>query len=84
LLGFLVIASVSEAIHGDAQRKNGLLRRSAPLRKRFAFVAGNDVGHKSAISPRIRASFASNIPPSDIRGRRECRAPDAPAAARGV
>jgi len=32
----------SEAIHRAAQRKNGLLRRFAPLRKRFAFVAGND------------------------------------------
>ena len=32
----------SEAIHLAAQRKNGLLRRFAPLRKRFAFVAGND------------------------------------------
>src|SRR4030081_1602161 len=30
----------SEAIR--ATRKNGLLRRCAPLRKRFAFVAGND------------------------------------------
>jgi hypothetical protein len=37
--------------------------------------------HSSAISPRLRASFALNIPPSHIRGRRECRAPDAPAAA---
>src|SRR5437762_8374403 len=32
----------SEAIHPAAKRKNGLLRRFAPLRKRFAFVAGND------------------------------------------
>jgi hypothetical protein len=30
---------------------------------------------------RIRPSFILNIPPSFIRGRRECRAPDAPAAA---
>jgi len=37
-----VIASASEAIHRTARRKNGLLRRFAPLRKRFAFVAGND------------------------------------------
>jgi hypothetical protein len=39
---FFVIASASEAIHGAARRKNGLLRRFAPVRKRFAFVAGND------------------------------------------
>src|SRR6266704_3397028 len=32
----------AEAIHLAVQRKNGLLRRFAPLRKRFAFVAGND------------------------------------------
>jgi hypothetical protein len=30
---------------------------------------------------RIRPSFILKIPPSSIRGRRECRAPDAPAAA---
>jgi hypothetical protein len=30
-----------EAIHLPT-RKHGLLRRVAPLRKRFAFVAGND------------------------------------------
>src|SRR5258708_7387283 len=33
----------SEAIH-SAARKYGLLRRFAPLHKRFAFVAGNDGG----------------------------------------
>jgi hypothetical protein len=32
----------SEAIHPAAERSNGLLRRFAPMRKRFAFVAGND------------------------------------------
>jgi hypothetical protein len=37
-----VIASASEAIHPAAERKNELLRRFAPLRKRYAFVAGND------------------------------------------
>src|SRR6202023_3641652 len=40
--------------------------------------------HSFAISPPIRASFAGEIPPFLIRGRRECRAPDAPAAARVV
>jgi hypothetical protein len=30
----------------------------------------------------IRASFCSDVPPSSNRGRRECRAPDAPAASR--
>jgi hypothetical protein len=32
----------SEAIQLSTSRKNGLLRRFAPLHKRFAFVAGND------------------------------------------
>jgi len=32
----------------------------------------------------FRASFCRNVPPSHNRGRRECRAPDAPAAARVV
>ncbi len=34
--------------------------------------------HSFAISPLVRASFAIEFPPSPIRGRRECRAPDAP------
>jgi hypothetical protein len=45
----------------------------------------NSVGHKHsfAISPRLRASFDLLVRPSGIRGRRECRALDTPAAARG-
>jgi hypothetical protein len=38
--------------------------------------------HDFAISPRIRASFTLNVLPPEIRGRRECRAPAAPAASR--
>jgi hypothetical protein len=54
----IVIASASEAIHAAAKRKNGLLRRFAPLRKRFAFVAGNDEKrHNCTISPRIPREF---------------------------
>ena len=60
-----------EAIHFAWQRKNGLLR-----------FARNDVGHSFAISPHIRASFVSYIPPSPIRGRRECRVHAAPAVSR--
>jgi hypothetical protein len=38
--------------------------------------------HTTSRSRRVtRARFALNFPPSPIRGRRECRAPDAPAAA---
>ena len=47
----------SEAIHGAAQRKNGLFRRFAPLRKRFALVAGNDGRHKFAFSRRNPPEF---------------------------
>src|SRR5467141_3128388 len=49
----------SEAIH--ASRKNGLLRRCAPLRKRFAFVAGNDGG----TSPSLRANGSRERAPDD-------------------
>ena len=42
-------------------------------------VEGGEItAHNFAISPRIHASFAINFPPSPNRGRRECRAPDAP------
>src|SRR6267143_2075503 len=35
-------SGADEEIHSFFTKKNGLLRRFAPLRKRFAFVAGND------------------------------------------
>jgi len=45
-------------------------------------VRGDDaaVGHTSAISPRMCASLAGRFARLKIRGRRECRALDAPAA----
>jgi hypothetical protein len=77
-----VIASVSEAIHGAARRKNGLLRRFAPLRKRFAFVAGNDgKKHTFAFSRRNPPEFCCQTFRPPNRGRREYRALGAPAAA---
>jgi hypothetical protein len=79
-----VIISVSEAIHFAKQRKNGLLRRFAPLRKRSAFVAGNDGETNFRI---LAACFARVLACSfrpRIRGRREYRALGAPAAARVV
>ena len=42
------------------------------------------IRRNSAISPRIAPEFCLEIPYPPNRGRRECRAPDAPAAARGV
>jgi hypothetical protein len=66
-----------EAIHLAAQRKNGLLR-----------FARNDVTLIPDACPRSRGakrpSHAWKFPYPPIRGRRECRAPDAPAAACAV
>jgi hypothetical protein len=44
----------------------------------------DDVGIATASHSRraFRASFFKNVPPPKIRGRKECRAPDAPAASR--
>jgi hypothetical protein len=53
----LVIASGSEAIHIAAAQEAGLLRRFAPLRKRFAFVAGNDGGTNSYFAATAVASI---------------------------
>jgi len=62
----------SEAIHFAAKRKNGLLRRFAPR---------NDGEHKIAFSRRDHARvLARKSLPSKIRGRGECRVPNAPAA----
>src|SRR5438270_729680 len=48
----------SEAIQYCAtKRKNGLLRRCAPLRKRFAFVAGNDGVTLSVIASAAKQSM---------------------------
>jgi len=47
-------------------------------RYKFSQIEISNSKHNFAISPRTRASFALNFPPPDIRGRRECRAPDAP------
>ena len=63
----------SEAIHRAAQRKNGLLRRFAPR---------NDDRHTFAFSRRDAPEFCYATSPPPNRGRRECRAPGAPAAAR--
>src|SRR5258707_14595707 len=64
-----------EAIHRAAQRKNGLLRRSAPR---------NDVKSRYASAfPRRDAPEVLQEPfAQENRGRRECRARDAPAASR--
>jgi hypothetical protein len=56
----------------------------APLRKRFAFVAGDDVKiHLGDLAARY-ARVVQELWPSENRGRRECRAPGAPAAACAV
>jgi hypothetical protein len=51
-----------EAIHLAMERKNGLLRRFAPLRKRFAFVADNDGGELAAQRRPMVVLFGSAKP----------------------
>ena len=52
-LHFIIPVIASEAKQSIApQSKYGLLRRFAPLRKRFAFVAGNDGIQAGTYSPR--------------------------------
>jgi hypothetical protein len=46
--------------------------------------AGHDKERNFAFSPRLAPEFYQNVPLSEIRGRRECRAPDAPAASCAV
>src|SRR5438105_4093706 len=70
----------------EPRSKAGLLRR---FRLRSLSYDGqvaprNDGSHSFAISPRIRASFTGNVAPPEIRGRRECRALDAPTASRAI
>jgi hypothetical protein len=63
------------------KRKLDCFVARAPLRKRFVFVAGNDGRAQIRIlAARFARVLPFNVRPSN-RGRRECRAPDAPAAA---
>src|SRR3984957_3961807 len=48
----------------------------------FNFQTAKTVRYDSAISPRDAPELCLKVPPSSIRGRRECRALDAPAASR--
>src|SRR6202035_3697112 len=62
-------------------RKDGLLRRFRlrSLSYRGRVAPRNDVStHESTISRHAMPEFCLNFPPSPNRGRRECRAPDAP------
>jgi hypothetical protein len=49
----IVIASTAKQSTSPPMRRDGLLRRFAPLRKRFTFVAGND-GEVRILVPAIR------------------------------
>jgi hypothetical protein len=61
-----VIASASEAIHGHVGKESGLLRRFAPVRKRFAFVAGNDEWiHLRIPAARMAPELCMNPSPRD-------------------
>jgi hypothetical protein len=48
----------------------------------FNFQTAHSHGHRFAISPQISREFCFEILPLKFRGRRECRALDAPAASR--
>jgi len=62
------------------RRKLDCFVASAPLRKRFAFVAGNDDdGHESAIPRLDPPEVCLNFRATRIRGRGECRMRAAPA-----
>jgi hypothetical protein len=67
-------------IASEAKRSNPLLLICC-LMDCFASLAMT-MKRSFAISPRDAPEFCSDVPPSEIRGRRECRAPDAPAASR--
>ena len=59
-----VIARSEATKQSIAARKNGLVRRFAPLRKRFAFVAGNDDKHQFAIPRRDAPELCIWLSPS--------------------
>ena len=59
----------------EPTRRRGIQRVRCDLQSTVSSVAASR--SRGAVRPR----FAINFPPSPIRGRRECRAPDAPAAA---
>jgi hypothetical protein len=65
------------------ESKSGLLRGACHrARIRATRWLAMTARYDFAISPRIAPEFCSSLPPSSYRGRRECRAPDAPAALR--
>jgi hypothetical protein len=70
-----------KAFAGDDKRTCGAFARCQSVRIQFS-NRGVICTHSFAISPHVRASFDLLVRPSDIRGRRECRALDAPAALR--
>ena len=76
--GQAVIASASEAIHGRKEEAWIASSRSLPCANASRLSQAMTSSHAFAFSPRVRASFADILPPSRIRGRRECRAPARP------
>ena len=53
--------------------------RAQRIAARSIFKQRSSTDTASRSRRRLRASFAGNVPLSEFRGRRECRAPDAPA-----
>ena len=66
----------SEAIQSFPARRDGLLRRCAPLHKRFAFVAGNDEEGRTRLTPpsarRIRRPVTASGSPTRCRRPTRC------------
>jgi hypothetical protein len=72
----IVIASNAKQSMAPAKQKEWIASSQVLL----AMTSGN-LGHGFAISQQVLLEVCLKFPPSPIRGRRECRAPDAPTAA---
>jgi len=86
--------TIADASHRRSSSKNGGRRPPTPLpasafaRRRASADKRAGRGRRESAAPHsrgtMRPSFAKRLRHQEIRGRRECRAPDAPAAARVV
>src|SRR6266478_3148458 len=89
------LRDLAAATYLTSLRANGL-RECAPYDRLLAMTAGaselrlhfsNSIAQQTRLrdlAARFRASFAGHVPLSAIRGRRECRARNAPAASHAV
>ena len=73
------LARQRQARRACAGNDEGKVSGAIP-KQRFQFSNSRCCKHSFAISPRVSLEFCVHVPPSEIRGRREYRAPEAPAA----